>query len=361
MSDVFDALVGQPAAVVAMREHVRHPVHAYLISGPSGANVAEAALAFIAGLQCPAHGCGTCDVCRRVADGQEPDVHVASRAGASWSVDDIHDVERVSRRRPLRAPYNVVLLEDVELTVSGGSPSAPALLKTHEEPSTKTIFVLTAEELPDELVTIMSRCVSIPLQGLSIEGIAEVLMRDGASSEAALEAARAASGNLRRAQVLVHDPSLATRLALWRSAPSRFNGTASSASAVALEISGAITDALAPLVSLQDEELERMAQQAKDMGLRGVPGRTKLEQQHKREQRRFRLDELRFGLSVLTQVYRERFYALAAIENPDQGDSHALGQSMHALELVAETSQRLSTTIDEGLLLHDLMLSLMRL
>jgi DNA polymerase-3 subunit delta' len=360
VSDIFDSVVGQNAAVAAMREHVRHPVHAYLISGPSGANVEAAAQAFVAALQCPEHGCGLCDVCRRVLSGQEADVHVAQRAGASWSVDDIHDLERISRRRPLRAPYNIVVLEDVELTL-GATPSAPALLKTLEEPATKTIFVLTAEELPEELITVMSRCVSIPLQGLSIEGITEVLVRDGAAPAAAREAAMAASGNLRRAQVLVNDPSLAVRLELWRTAPKRFNGTASSASAIALEISAAITEALAPLVSLQDAELETMAKQAKDMGLRGVPGRAKLEQQHKREQRRFRLDELRFGLSVLTSVYRERMLELASLEEPDQKQRYALSQSMHAIELVAETSNRLRTTIDEGLLLHDLMLSLMRL
>ena len=34
MTDVFDALVGQESAVAAMRQYVKAPVHAYLISGP---------------------------------------------------------------------------------------------------------------------------------------------------------------------------------------------------------------------------------------------------------------------------------------------------------------------------------------
>jgi len=361
VSDVFDALIGQPHAVAAMREHVRHPVHAYLLSGPSGANVAEACRAFVAALECPDHGCGTCATCRRVLDGQEPDVHVATRAGASWSVEDIHDIERISRRRPLQAPFNVVVIEDVELTVSGGAPSAPALLKTLEEPSSKTIFVLTAEELPEELITIESRCVSIPLQGLAISDIEAMLVRDGASAAAAAEAAASAQGNLRRAQVLVKDPALSERLQLWRSAPDRFNGTAASAAALALDISAAITAALAPLAAVQEAELDDLARQAKEMGLRAVPGRAKIEQNHKREQRRFRLDELRFGLSVLTAVYRERLHELVAEPHLDARGKHAMKQTMEAIAIVAETHQRLGTNVDEGLLLHDLALSLMRL
>lgn len=361
MSDVFDAIVGQDRAVAAMRDYVRQPVHAYLISGPSGANVEETTRAFIAALQCPAHGCGACDVCRRVLEGNEPDVHVATRAGASWSVEDIHDIERIARRRPLQAPFNIVVVEDIELTVSGGSPSAPALLKTLEEPATKTIFILTAEELPEELVTIESRCVNIPLQGLSIDAIVDVLVRGGASREVAVEAAASAQGNLRRAHVLVNDPALAQRLALWRGAPDRFNGTAASAAAFALDISAAITAALAPLVTLQDAELERLAAQAKEMGLRAVPGRTKIEQQHKREQRRFRLDELRFGLSVLAAVYRERFHELTTAPSLDARAQFTLTQTIAAIEIVTEAYQRLGTNVDEGLLLHDLALSLMRL
>ena len=358
VNDIFTPLVGQEKSVRALREYARHPVHAYLVSGPSGAPVAETARRLSAALQCPEHGCGACDTCRRVLEGNEPDVHVAQRAGASWSVEDIHEIERVARRRPLSAPFNIVVLEDVELTVSSGSPSAPALLKTLEEPATKTIFLLTAEELPDELVTIESRCVSIALQGLSVDEITDVLVRDGAPEAAARSAANAASGNLRRAMVLVNDPSLAQRLALWRQAPERFNGTASSVGAVVSDVTEAISAALAPLVALQESELERLSAEAKAMGLRSVPGRTKLEQQHKREQRRFRLDELRFGVSVLTGVYRERLHQLIR----DGGaDHHAIEQAVNAVDILSEAYPRLATTVDEGLLLHDILLSLIRL
>lgn len=359
MSDLFDSLVGQERIVPALREYARHPVHAYLLSGPSGAPVARTARVFAASLLCPDRGCGRCPTCRRVLEEKEPDVHVAVRSGATWSVEDIHEIERVARRRPLQAPFNVVILEDVELTVTGASPCAAALLKTLEEPAPRTIFLLTAEELPEELVTIESRCVSVALQGLRVDQIADLLVSEGASPEAARDAAVSAGGNLRRAQVLVNDPSLAERLALWRSVPTRFNGTAASAAQVAVELSEAITNALAPLVALQNTEMDWLSHEAKEMGLRAVPGRAKLEQQHKREQRRFRQEELRFGLSVLTAVYRERLHELVA--DGEASDRHGLATCLSALELLTEANRRLSTTVDESLLLHDTLLGLLLL
>ena len=46
MADVFAALVGQDRAVAALRQYVKNPVHAYLISGPVGSSLHDAALAF---------------------------------------------------------------------------------------------------------------------------------------------------------------------------------------------------------------------------------------------------------------------------------------------------------------------------
>ncbi len=306
MSDVFDALVGQDRAVAALRQHVRHPVHAYLFSGPTGSNVNDAVVAFAAALQCRQFGCGTCESCRKVLQHVDPDVHVAERAGVSWRVDDLREVDRISRRRPLGAGYQVMIINDIDLTVSGAAPSAPALLKSLEEPPTKTIFLLTAEEVSDALDTIVSRCVEIKFQAMSEADLEEALRRDGASAEVAQTAARSAGGNLTRARVLVRDPSLGDRLDTWRSVPERLKGTASGAARIALEISSAIDAAMAPLEVMHAEEIARRTREAKDVGLRSVGNRKEIEAQFKREERRFRAEELHFGLSVLTGVYRDR-------------------------------------------------------
>lgn len=366
MNDVFSPLVGQGRAVAVLRQHVRHPVHAYLFSGPRGSNVGDAVVAFAAALQCPQFGCGTCEACRRVLDGVDADVHVAQRAGVSWRVDDLREIDRISRRRPLGEGYQIMIVNDIELMVTGAAPSAPAMLKSLEEPPARTIFLLTAEDLPETLATIISRCVQINFRAMSETGLAEVLRAEGVAPDVALTVARSAGGNLSRARVLVRDPALEQRLDVWRSVPERLNGTASGAALLAAEIVTAIDAAMRPLESMHAQELARRTREAKEVGLRSVGNRKEIESQFKREQRRFRSEELRFGLSVLSGAYRDRMVAaLGDTSGPprpaDARASYRVASSLAALDLVFETNQRLSSNIDETLLLSDLMLSLARL
>jgi DNA polymerase-3 subunit delta' len=362
VSDVFDRLIGQDRAVRAMRQYARRPVHAYLFTGPEGAGLHDALLTFAAALQCPDHGCGTCETCRLVLSENDADVHFAERAGLSWRIDELREADRVSRRRPLGPGYEIVILEDIELTTTGASPSSPALLKSLEEPPTRTIFLLSAHDVTPALDTVVSRCVEVKLKGLSEKDLEQLLVSEGASADTAHTAALAANGNLVRARVLVRDPALGQRIEQWQSVPTRLTGTPASSSAIASEISRALDDAIAPLVTFQDEQMSRLASDAREMGQRAVANRRDIDAQFKREQRRFRIDELRFGLSALANVYRERL--VESLDEVDEGETRAayrVTTSLRAIDVVTETTKRLSLNIDEGLLLNDLMLSLMEL
>lgn len=362
MGDVFSSLIGQDEAVTSMRQLVRNPVHAFLFTGPVGSSLHDALVAFAAALQCGDHGCGRCESCRLVLEGKDTDVYFAERAGVSWRVDDLREADRVSRRRPLGAGYQIVVLEEVDLTTTSSSPSSAALLKSLEEPPARTIFLLSAEEVPEALDTIVSRCVEVRLKGMSADALAAILVGEGADIEPAQRAASAADGNLRRARVLVRDSALAERIASWRTVPERLNGTPAMAAALASEIAASLDRAIAPLQLLQDEELERRSGDAREMGQRSLANRKDIEAQFKREQRRFRVDELRFGLTALTNVYRERLVqALDAVAQGDAKSDYRVSTSLRAIEIIVEASQRLSSNIDETLLLHDLMLSLMEL
>jgi DNA polymerase-3 subunit delta' len=110
MPDVFDGLVGQHRAVNAMRQFAKSPVHAYIITGPVGSSLHDAALAFAAALQCRDNGCGFCESCRLVMSENDPDVYFAERAGVSWRIDELREAERVGRRRPLGASYQIVVI-----------------------------------------------------------------------------------------------------------------------------------------------------------------------------------------------------------------------------------------------------------
>jgi DNA polymerase-3 subunit delta' len=356
VADVFDRLVGQPAAVAALRRHARQPVHAYLFSGPAGSSLSDAVLAFAAALQCPDAGCGHCEACRLVLSGNDPDVTFVERSGLTWRVPEIREAERVGRRRPLGDSRQVVVLEDVELTTTGAAPSAPALLKSLEEPPARTVYLLTTEARAADLETVASRCVEVTLRTLRDEDLAAILEGDGVDPATARAAAGAAHGNLRRARVLVRDAELASRVARWRGVPDRLNGTPARASEVAAEIIGALDQAVAPLAVLQAEELARRDAEVRAVGARPV-ARRDVEAQHKREQRRFRTDDLRFGLAALTHVYRERI--ASGVEGPGDGRGSArLDASMRAVDAIAETNRRLGLNVDETLLVTDLFLTL---
>jgi DNA polymerase-3 subunit delta' len=353
--DVFDGVLGQERAVQALRHHVRHPVHAYLFTGPPGAGMREALLAFTAALQCPDGGCGLCESCRSALNGVDADVVVIERSAVNWRTDEMQEAERISRRAPLGRGHQIVVVENIELAEAARA----ALLKILEEPPSRTVFILTAESLPEWLATIQSRCVEVPFAPLSEEVITDYLVRRGDEPVAARAAAAASGGDLRRAQVLATDPELASRIALWQSVPDRLDGISAHSSELVGEITNRIDRALEPLQSFQDAELARLTENAKAVGQRGLPRRKEFEAQFKREQRRFRTDDLRFGLSSLAHVYRERL--LEGLEGAEEGDRRgrlAVAGALRAVELVESASRALSTNADEPLLLTNLFLAL---
>src|ERR1700676_266214 len=98
MTELYADVVGQDAAVAALRAAAVRPVHAYLLVGPPGTGKRAAATGFAAQLLCPAGGDGTCDVCRRVLGKAHPDVVVVEREGAAISVDMAREIGRAAAR-----------------------------------------------------------------------------------------------------------------------------------------------------------------------------------------------------------------------------------------------------------------------
>ena len=77
----LDDIRAQPVAVKTLRTAVQRDrvASSYLFEGPSGVGKQRAALGLATALLCPTapgKGCGACDVCRRIAGGNHPDVRV---------------------------------------------------------------------------------------------------------------------------------------------------------------------------------------------------------------------------------------------------------------------------------------------
>ena len=354
---LFDAVVGQPRAVAQLRSAARRPVHAYLLHGPPGSGKRVASRGFAAALLCPDGGCGHCSTCRRALAGTHPDLVVIERSGASISVADAQGVVSRAQRRPLEASRQVLVVTDAHLA----RESIPALLKTVEEPPPSTVFVLLADDLPPTLTTIVSRCVQVPFDPVSDEAVAAWLVEQGVDTGRAETVARAAGGRLDRARLLVTDDGFVARQEQWRSVPTALDGTGAAAAATASSLLASVDEALAPLRAEHAKEFETLAEQAELTGAKGVPSRRQVEEGHKREERRWRTDDLRFGLATLSGVYRDRL--VAATEGSgnggDSSGSAAEGRrAVRQVEAIYLASTALDRNANESLLMDALMVEL---
>lgn len=168
--------------------------HALLLSGPAGIGKRLLAEYFAQSLLCEnlaASGepCGECGACRWFADGNHPDYRAVlpetlqpessqsgdmmadagTEAGGAKSKTAPSKVIKIGQIRALDGFFNVgthragrrvvVVYPADALNVDAGN----ALLKTLEEPSANTLFLLVTSRVNEVLPTIRSRCAKLPL------------------------------------------------------------------------------------------------------------------------------------------------------------------------------------------------------
>lgn len=344
-ADAFAGVVGQDRAVRALRAAARAPVHAYLLVGPAGAGARAGAEALAAALLCAEGGCGQCRDCRLALAGQHPDAVAFEPSGASLSTEQVDEVIRLAVRSPVEGARKVLVLHDFHRMAPNVGPK---LLKTVEEPPASTVFVIVADHLPRELVTIASRCVRVDLPPLPAAVVEAALVAEGASPAAAGTAAAASLGDLARARLLLSDGSLGGRRDAWAAVPRRLDGTGAAVAVLVAELLAEVEAAAGPLRAAQAAEVEVLEERIAAYGEKGA-GRKQLADEHKRQQRRHRTGELRFGLATLAAAYRD---ALAG------GGPQAGHEVLDAVAAIDAASEALTRNPNEVLLLQALLLRL---
>lgn len=333
--DLWAAVVGQDELVVRLRAAASSPTHAYLFVGPTGVGTRAAARAF-AGELLAGDSVGA-ERERHIglaAAERHPAMVVVERTGASISVDQARDIVTQASRSPSEGERQVLVLVDFHLV----SVAAPKLLKTIEEPPAGTFFIVLAEDVPPDLVTIASRCVRFDFPPIPLAVVESTLRAEAVADEVARAAAASCGGDLDRARLLATDPNVVGRRLFWRAIPDQLNGTGARAAALAVEALVRLGDVAVPLTNRHDAERSAMEAEAEQLGLRkGVV--KELEERHKREQKRLLGDELRAGLAAILDRYRE--------EVPRDG-----GRSMAAAgELIRDLEDRLVFNVGEELAL----------
>jgi DNA polymerase III subunit delta' len=341
---VWAAVVGQTQAIRRLVASSANPSHAYLFTGPPGSTKDEASRAFAALLMAGVDDPTNRDA-RLTLAGEHPDVREVERQGARISAEQVADIIRNASLAPVEGTRKVMILHEFHLL---DAAAAARLLKTLEEPPDSATFIVLADQVTPELVTIASRCVRIEFAALSSETIASVLIDQGMNPEAARAAAGAAEGNLGRARLLVTDPGLMERRDAFSRLASRLDGTGTTVVRLCTGLLALIDAAAAPLAARQSEEIIALDERVAAAGERGS-GRKQLEERHKRELRRHRVDELRSGLSVLAGSYRDALVG-ATMARPEGG--------IKAVSRIHETLEAMERNPNETLLLQALLLDL---
>lgn len=347
LPDPWAEVIGQDMATARLDAAAAAPVHAYLFLGSPGSGTYRAALGF-ASLLLSADAVESGDLVgaarhRRLAiDGKHPDLVIVEATGNELLVADAQEIIRQASTSPVEGRRKVIVVPSIEVI---NEATIGKVLKIIEEPPETAVFVLLAQEVPPEIVTIASRCVPVEFSPISTMVIETALFAAGVAPKRAKAAAAAANGDIERARLLAADDALADRAALWASVPDRLDGTGHAAYELVQQVREAMDTAQEVLDAAHAEELAELEAQVEVTGERGS-GRSTMVARHKRQVRRLRVDELRFGLATLARSYRNR---LVEGSNPSAESS---------LAAVQATTEALKRNPNEALLLQALFLDL---
>lgn len=134
-----------------------------LFAGSAGVSKRKTAIAVAQALNCltPDRGdsCGACAACTRIARGIHPDVFVVEPGESPViRVDDVREVIDRAAYRPFEGRRRVVIVDPADMLM----PQAQnALLKTLEEPTSSSVFILLSVRSDMLLPTVRSRCIRL--------------------------------------------------------------------------------------------------------------------------------------------------------------------------------------------------------
>lgn len=184
------------------------PPHTLLIVGNEGVGKCTLAKLLCQAVLCKAlHApCNKCGPCLRVLTGQNRNLIHVSPSGASIRIDAIRDMLDILGLYSIENSDRTVLIENADRM----TPQAQnALLKSLEEPSPGTYFVLTAERRTALLPTILSRAALYYLPPWPNDKLLQTLLAGDAQSNEAQAAIKGAGGSIGKAMALLNNPEIA--------------------------------------------------------------------------------------------------------------------------------------------------------
>ncbi|MFH1782794.1 MAG: DNA polymerase III subunit delta' [Candidatus Omnitrophota bacterium] len=187
----FNDIIGQDIAVRSIKSMIEKDEvrGSYLFLGPDGVGKRTLALEFAKAINCEGHGevpCDECASCRKIKEGNHPDILSIYPEGKSRSIkiDIIREIIYQSSLKPYEAKKRFFIIND---SSSMTEESQNALLKLLEEPPRNHILILTALNTAGLLPTVCSRCKTLKFYLIQKNRIEELLKkRDICDMEAVL-------------------------------------------------------------------------------------------------------------------------------------------------------------------------------
>lgn len=238
----FDEVVGHERVVALLERELKSPANAYLFVGTPAVGKATVAHAFATALLCPT-GDPDCNTCRRAREGNHSDLIVVMPEGrATLGVDQARAIISQAAVSPVEGERKVFVVPEAGLM---SDQAANALLKTLEEPTASTVFVLVAESEEEFPATVASRCRTVHFGRVTETQMVGALMARGLGDGDAEGLARVAGGRPGLAFSLASQPKVVEFRQLWLSIPGRVTPRPGDA----IRLADEVMEALAPMIS----------------------------------------------------------------------------------------------------------------
>ena len=283
----IEGIIGHDRILALLSSDAVSPAHAYLLVGPQGVGKALVANRFAAAVLCDQFGDhdGACSTCDRVASGNHPDVTVILPEGkASIGVEQARAANQAAAMAPMEGKRKVIVIDEASTLTDAASN---ALLKTLEEPSASTVFIVVAESEEDLPPTIGSRCRTVHFGRVRPDDLSIALQARGVNAEQAGQVASISGGRPGLAIALAAEGDAMSFRQFWLTLPDRLSPEPGNS----VLLADAASEAAAPLI--------------KTLGV-AVEGETKIaKERRERAAKRSTQSLMVTGLEILASWYTD--------------------------------------------------------